>query len=117
MRHPILFKSVAEYLVGASDDPEMTGRGLVDFSAQGLGNLAWAYARQAQLGAEVLSRFEGDTIVPKSSGRLAQYISSYMDLGEDLLQKFFHCIAETDLGVHGSSSFVCFPLLNRWVGA
>ena len=64
IRHPVLFKSVAEHLVGSGDRPEITGRGLEDFSVQGLGNLAWAFARQAQLGAEVISRFDGKTTVP-----------------------------------------------------
>jgi hypothetical protein len=76
---------------------------LEDFSVQGLGNLAWAFARQAQLGAEVISRFDGKTTVPVVSGRLAHYITSFIDVGEGLLQKLFRGIAETDLQVHGTS--------------
>ena len=101
IRHPALFKSVAEHLVGSSDDPHMTERGLDGFSAQGLGNLAWSYARQAQLGADVISRDDVETIVPSSSGRLSHYITSYIDIGESLLRKLFKTIAETDLEVHG----------------
>jgi glutamate dehydrogenase/leucine dehydrogenase len=103
IRHPVLFKSVAEHLVGSGDRPEITGRGVEDFSVQGLGNLAWAYARQAQLGAEVISRHDGKTTVPTVSGRLAHYVTSFIDVGEGLLQKLFKSIAEADLQVHGTS--------------
>jgi hypothetical protein len=110
IRHPTLFKSVAEHLVGSGDDSKITGRGLSDFSPQGLGNLAWAFARQAQLGAETIARFDGDTLLPKTSGRLAHYTTSFIDVGEALLQKLFYCIAETDLKSHGAWSFLC-PLI------
>jgi hypothetical protein len=41
-----------------------------DFSPQpGLGNLAWAFARQAQVGAETIARFDGGTLLSKTSGR------------------------------------------------
>ena len=101
-RHPNLFRSVAEHLVGNEDSPEITGRGLNDFSAQGLGNMAWAYARQAQLGSEVFSRYDAkDTILPFASGRLAHYTTIFTDIGEVVLQKLFRAIAETDLQFHG----------------
>jgi hypothetical protein len=105
MRHPTLFRSVAEHLVGSGKNRKVTGRGLEDFSPQGLGNLAWAFARQAQLGAEVISRYKGKTTVPTSSGRLAHYTTSFLDVGEELLQKLFAAIAETDLKAHGTILF------------
>lgn len=44
IRHPGVFKRVAEHLVGSDDDFENgnSGRGMEGFSPQGLGNLAWA---------------------------------------------------------------------------
>lgn len=44
IRHPGVFKRVAEHLVGSDDDFERgnSGRGMEGFSPQGLGNLAWA---------------------------------------------------------------------------
>jgi hypothetical protein len=89
IRHPALFKFVAQHLVT---------RGMDDFSPQGLGNLAWAYARQAQLAGETSQRRA--TKLTQTSGRLAVYTSSNLDLGEELLQALFRCIAETDLRVH-----------------
>ena len=77
------------------------GRGLDGFSQQGIGNLAWAYARQAQLGADVTWNRDADTITAKFSGRLAHYTVMYIDVGETLIQKLFYAIAEVDLSVHG----------------
>jgi hypothetical protein len=96
---------VAEHLVGSVENRKGTGRGFEDFSPQGLGNLAWAFARQAQLGAEVISRYKGKTTVPFSSGRLAHYTTSFIDVGEELLHKLFAAIAETDLKTHGTIVF------------
>jgi predicted amino acid-binding ACT domain protein len=64
--------------------------------------LAWAFARQAQLGAEVVARRDKDTVVQSVSGRLAHYTISFVDVGETLLQKLFYEIAEVDLKVHGT---------------
>lgn len=106
VRHPALFKSVAEHLVGTNDGPEITGRGVEKFSPQGMGNLAWAFARQAQLGAEVMERRGRNTVTGSGvTGRLAQYSTICNDIGEFLLQKLFHAIAEADLKVHGTSYF------------
>jgi hypothetical protein len=92
--------------VGNGKSPEITGRGLEGFSQQGIGNLAWAFARQAQLGAEVMSRRERDTTIGMVSGRLAHYAVSNVDVGESLLQKLFYAIAEADIKVHGRSQKV-----------
>ena len=101
IRHPKLFQSVAEHLVGSGDSKDFNGRGLDEFSPQGLGNLAWAYARQAQLGSETMQKREGQTLVAFTSGRLAHYNTIFIDVGESLLQKLFFGIAEANLRVHG----------------
>lgn len=62
-----------------------------DFSPQGLGNLAWAYARQAQLGGAVNDSTIGST------GRLAVYETSCLDIGEKLIQRLFKNVAETSI--------------------
>ena len=85
MRHPVLFRSVAEHLVG--------GRGVGSFAPQELSNLAWAYARQAQLGAEKMDGYE--------AGTLSKYKVAFVDIGEHLLQKLFFAIAEVSLSRHG----------------
>ena len=91
IRHPGVFKSVAEHLVGSNEDVlnGKTGRGMNDFSPQGLGNIAWAYAKQAQLEADVNESIIGST------GRLAIYETSCLDVGEDLIHRLFVEIAET----------------------
>lgn len=104
IRFPTLFKFVAEHLVGSGDDPNSTGRGLEGFSQQGIGNLAWSFARQAQLGDQCVSRNEGSAMINMVSGRLAHYTVSYIDIGEGLLHKLFYGIAETDLKVHDNLS-------------
>jgi len=60
-----------------------------NFSPQGLGNLAWAYAKQAQLAAGVNDSTIGST------GRLAVYETSCLDVGENLVRRLFSRIAET----------------------
>jgi len=86
VRHPAVFKSVAKHLVGS--DSGHTGRGLDNFSSQGLGNLAWSYAKQAQLATEV-----SDGMI-ESTGRLAVYETSWRDVGEPLIKRLFSKIAE-----------------------
>ncbi len=90
MRHPGVFKRVAEHLVGSDEDAAngKKGRGMSGFSPQGLGNLAWSYAKQAQLGADVNGSKVGST------GRLAVYETSCLDIGESLIQRLFAGIAE-----------------------
>jgi hypothetical protein len=65
-------------------------RGLDEFSSQQLANMAGAFARQARLADTASKRlylgYEG-----------VQSTSICMDIGEELLQKFFGAIAETNL--------------------
>lgn len=93
IRHPEVFKSVAEHLVGSDEDAAngKRGRGLDGFSPQGIGNLAWAYAKQAQLAADVSDSTIGST------GRLAVYETSCLDVGENLVHRLFSRIAETGI--------------------
>jgi len=98
IRHPRLFRAMAEHLVGV-DATE--GLGFQEFSVQAVGNTAWAYARQAQLGADTKTRFKDKTCMPRSSGRLAHYMVLASDVGEDLIRKLFLEIAETDLNKFG----------------
>lgn len=90
IRHPAVFKSVAKHLVGSDDDVLLghVGRGLQDFSPQGLGNLSWSYAKQAQLAAEV------DESTIGSTGRLAVFETVCLDVGEKLIQRLFAGICE-----------------------
>jgi hypothetical protein len=104
IRHPALFKSITEHLIGREDDPNDNGRGLDEFSPQGLGNMAWAFARQAQLADEVASRFKGTSTISYNNGRLLVYTASYFDIGEVVIQRLFNAIAETDFRVHGQLS-------------
>lgn len=91
IRHPSVFKSVAEYLVGSDEAVALgkKGRGLDSFSPQGLGNLAWSYAKQAQLSAAASDSTIGTT------GRLAIYETICLDVGETLIQRLFTEIAKT----------------------
>merc|ERR1711935_467367 len=75
IRHPTLFKSTAEHVIGRE------GRGLSSFSSQGLGNLLWCYAKQAQLSLEVIEAL-GDDVNLVTTGRLAVYETSCLDNGE-----------------------------------
>ena len=72
-----------------------------DFSPQGLGNLAWAFARQAQLVEEVKDRVNVAARMASTSGRMAVYSTICFDVGELLIQRLFAAIADTDLRVHG----------------
>lgn len=98
VRHPNLFRTTAEFLVGgeAKDARYITGRGFQDFSAQSISNLVWAFARQAQLAEDVPTR-QGEMKLGYSTGRLSVYAASYLDVGEALLHKFFNEIAEATL--------------------
>ena len=98
IRHPLLFRTVAEHLVGGStsDNSNNTGRGLKGFSPQGLGNLAWSFAKQAQL-ADVIN---DDMKSIGSNGRLAIYETSCLDVGESRINLFFSRIAEAGLEYH-----------------
>ena len=101
VRHPKLFKSVAEHLVGEGDHPEMTGRGMNEFNTQGLANLAYSYARHTQLGGETMDKYKHSCNLPFTGGKLACYTIVYLDVGEGLLRKLFKEIARANLEVHG----------------
>ena len=76
-------------MVGHDDEKDNAGgRGLDLFSPQGLGNLAWSYAKQAQLAETVSESLIG------SSGRLAVYETSCLDVGETLINRLFQRLAE-----------------------
>lgn len=91
MRHPVVFKKVAEHLVGVEEGDK--SRGLSSFSPQGLGNLAWSYAKQAQLA----EGGAGSESVISSTGRMAVYETVSLDVGEDLIKRLFTRIAETSI--------------------
>ena len=82
IRHPALFKSTAEHVIGKG------GRGLSSFSSQGLGNLLWSYAKQAQLSLEVIEAL-GDDVNLVTTGRLAVYETSCLDNGEANIKGLF----------------------------
>ncbi len=105
MRHPRLFKAVAEHLVGKGDDAKMTGRGMSGFNTQGIANMAYSYARHAQLGGETMDKYKQSCRLPFTGGKLACYTIVFLDIGEGLLRKLFVEIARADLDVHGK--FIC----------
>jgi hypothetical protein len=111
VRHPVLFQTVAEHLVGKGDDPNLGGRGgLGMFNNQGVSNLAYAYAKHSQIGSEVLEQFGKRCRIPAGGGRLGCYTVSFLDIGEGLLRKLFTEIARVDLEVHGTVLFLLrFP--------
>jgi hypothetical protein len=80
----------------------LVSRGLDDFSPQGIGNTAWAFARQGQLAEDVVDRYDGATQIANVQGRLAVYTASFIDVGEGLLQRLFRNLAEADLRLHGT---------------
>ena len=102
IRHPELFKSVAEHVVRDRDGT----RRLNDFSPQGCGNLAWAFARQAQMSEDAAMRLKGRAMIANTNGRLAVYTTAYFDVGENLLQRLFLGIAETAINVHNRLSIL-----------
>lgn len=122
IRHPQLFRSIAIHIVGENDE-DSTSRGLSEFSSQGVGNMAWAFARQAQLVDEVSSRMRGSLRTNNKNGRLAVYTTSYFDVGEKLLQRLFVAITENGMRNHNElsilspqdvSNMVCLKT-NLWV--
>lgn len=104
IRHPRLFKCMAEHLIGSEEGSSADVRGFSSFSRQGLGNMAWAFARQAQLAAEIPDRRKASSPLAQSNGRLAVYTASYLDIGEVLIQRLFNAIAETALHTHDKLS-------------
>ena len=103
MRHPDLFKATAEHLVGPDKPGGRRGRprGIDDFSPQGLGNMAWAFAKQAQLVEDVNERNDVSSSVLSKTGKMAVYAISFFDIGEILVQRLFSSIADADLRMHG----------------
>ena len=102
MRHPKLFRSVAEHLVGKGDHAEVTGRGLSEFNTQGIANLAYSYARHSQLGAELMEGSGRGCRIPIAGGRLACQFVVFSDVGEGLIRKLFVEIARAAMEVHGT---------------
>ena len=104
VRHPKLFRSVAEHLVGKGDHQKMTGRGMSEFNTQGLANIAYSYARHAQLGEETMDKYKYNCGLPYTAGKLACYAIAYLDVGEGLLRKLYVEIARANIVVHGTYS-------------
>jgi len=104
VRHPALFKKVAEHLVGNKESDAKTKqdaissgtRGFFSFSSQGLGNTLWSFAKQAQLSQDVIEDL-GDSVKVGSTGRLAVYETSCLDIGEDLVKRVFARAAESGM--------------------
>lgn len=105
VRHPVLFKTIAEHLVGNGDDPNIGGRGMTSFNTQGTANIAYAFAKHSQLGSEVLDLYGKQCRLPAAGGRLGCYMVAFLDVGEGLLRKLFAEIVRVDLELHGTSSF------------
>ena len=103
IRHPILFRKVAEHLVGdttSTSIQQQQPRGLERFQPQGIGNLVYAYARQALLAADsnqntASSSSSSSNNGSSSNGRLAVYETSCLDVGESLINRLFTCVANT----------------------
>lgn len=106
VRHPVMFKMIAEYLVGKEADTVPAGqlhcgKGLDTFTPQGVGNLLWSYGKQALLASETVNRVDGISSV--STGRLFIFSTVCMDVGETLIKRLFNCGAEVDLVKFGES--------------
>ena len=91
MRHPKLFRFVAEHLVGPATKPVPDGnlhcgRGLDEFSSQGVGNLLWSFARQGQISLELP--------ILKGRGRMGIFVTMQRDVGEPLLKRLCNCCVE-----------------------
>ena len=104
---------MAEHLVGRESDavPDgrlYCGRGLDEFSPQGIGNLAWSYAKQAQLAVETINRVEG--LTSDTSGRLFIFSTICIDVGETLIKRLFNACAEADIVNHGTNDGIAYPL-------
>lgn len=75
----------------------------MSFNAQGLGNTAWAYAKQGQLGEETIRRCSKSNVkMSHMTGRLAVYTTIFLDIGEQTLRNLFRGIADADLRAHGT---------------
>jgi hypothetical protein len=113
MRHPALFKFVAEHLVGKEEakvaEGELhCGRGFSEFSSQGKGNLIWSFAKQAQLSEE-------SSVDTGVTGRLAVYCVSSIDIGEGLIKRLANALAGATMESLGKAkpndiSNICWAL-------
>lgn len=90
-------------MVGRSEAISSPGtRGFSTFSSQGLGNTLWSFAKQAQLSQEVIESL-GDIAKVGSTGRLAVYETSCLDIGEELIKRLFASAAESGMEESGES--------------
>ena len=110
LRHPRLFKMIAEYLVGNGESAEDRGRGLQGFSSQGLSNFAWSYAKQAQLASSA----EYSRLRTGNKGRQAVHETSCLDVGELQINRLYSRVAEEALhGAGGLGRFSPQDLSNQ----
>jgi len=91
IRHPRLFKFVANFLT--KQEGKMDA-----YMTQAVGNIAWSYARQAQLYFAASQRHAA--VVGAQNGKLAAYKAIFCDVGEGLLHELFHTLADTSMRVH-----------------
>lgn len=96
VRHPTLFKSVAEYLV-SSPDMFNESRGYSGCSTQVFGIIAWSFAKQAQLAKEIVESSTTQTPLGTTTGRQATYDASCVDVGGELIDQLFSSIATHSL--------------------
>jgi len=77
------------------------GRTFSTFSPQGIGNTVWSFARQAQLSLDVIDTLGLGNVKVGTTGRLAVYETSCLDIGEDLIKLLFLKAAEAgiDMGL------------------
>lgn len=87
----------------------MTGRGMNEFNTQGIANLAYSFARHAQLGGETMDKYRNACSIPATGGKLAMYTIAYLDVGEGLLRKLFAEIARADVELHSKFDALAAP--------
>lgn len=75
------------------------GRTFSTFSSQGIGNTLWSFARQGQLALDVIDRFGVANVRVGTTGRLAVYETSCLDVGEDLIKLLFARAAEAGMNM------------------
>lgn len=73
------------------------GRSFSTFSPQGIGNTVWSFARQAQLSLDVIDSLGLGNVKVGTTGRLAVYETSCLDVGEDLIKLLFVKAAEAGI--------------------
>lgn len=75
------------------------GRGFSTFSPQGIGNTIWAFARQAQITNDVVQRYGLGRVNIGTTGRLAMYETSCLDIGEQLIKEVFVKAADAAINI------------------